>query len=101
MVAQWGFANDALGDAPVAWEVPEGNGIMNTKAASAETEAEIDAQVSKLVQGAYDACYKMLSENRLLLDKMVEKLLVDETIDYDELTQMRDAHFAGKSMQVA
>ena len=32
---------------------------------------------------------------------MVEKLLIDETIDYDELTQMRDAHFAGKSMQVA
>jgi len=101
MVAQWGFANDALGDAPVAWEVPEGNGIMNTKAASAETEAEIDAQVSKIVQGAYEACYKMLSENRSLLDKMVEKLLIDETIDYDELTQMRDAHYAGKTMQAA
>merc|ERR1719247_2617596 len=41
MVAQWGFANDAMGDAPVAWETTEGNGLMAPKAASAETEREI------------------------------------------------------------
>jgi len=97
MVAQWGFANDAMGDAPVAWEEPNGNGLMNTKAASSETEMEIDEQVTKLVSQAYEACYKMLSENRELMDNMVEKLITDETIDYDELTQMRDAHFAKKS----
>ena len=28
MVAQWGFANDEMGVAPVAWETPEGNGLM-------------------------------------------------------------------------
>merc|ERR1719160_1580275 len=38
MVAQWGFANDAMGNAPVAWESPEGNGMMQPKVASA-TEA--------------------------------------------------------------
>merc|ERR1711988_423416 len=50
MIAQWGFANEAMGDAPVAWEEPNGNGLMNTKAASAETEAEIDDQVKLIVE---------------------------------------------------
>merc|ERR1719164_175008 len=60
MVAQWGFANDAMGDAPVAWETTEGNGAMGDapvawettegngltapRAASAQTEKEIDVQ---------------------------------------------------------
>merc|ERR1712118_469222 len=48
MVSQWGFANDAMGGAPVAWEEPNGNGLMNAKAASAETEKEIDVQVQKI-----------------------------------------------------
>merc|ERR1719164_451201 len=71
MVAQWGFANEELGSAPVAWEVPEGNGLMQTKAASAETEKDIDDQVQRIVQDAYNTCYKLLSENRALMDSMV------------------------------
>merc|ERR1712025_662738 len=42
MVTQWGFANDAMGDAPVAWETPEGNGMMQPRVASAATEKVID-----------------------------------------------------------
>jgi len=94
MVAQWGFANDKMGDAPVAWEVPDGNGLMNQKAASAETEQVIDDQVQRLVEKAYDTCYKMLSENRALMDVMVDKMIEKETIDYNELIQMRDEHYA-------
>merc|ERR1719324_523237 len=87
MVAQWGFANDQMGAAPVAWEVPEGNGLMQQKAASAETEREIDEQVQRLVSNAYDTCYKLLSENKALMDTMVDRLIEEETIDYDELTK--------------
>merc|ERR1719409_533507 len=93
MVAQWGFANDAMGDAPVAWETPEGNGLMQARAASADTEKEIDEQVQILVQGAYDTCKKMLTDNRALLDELTERLITDETVDYDELAKMRDGHF--------
>jgi len=93
MVAQWGFANAEMGVAPVAWETPEGNGLMQARAASADTETEIDAQVQRLVADAYDACYKMLSENKALMDNVAEKLISDETIDYDELQKMRDSHF--------
>merc|ERR1719460_3523478 len=94
MVAQWGFANDAMGDAPVAWETPEGNGLMQARAASAATEKAIDEQVQKLVEKAYDTCYKMLSENRSLLDSLTDKLIEEETVDYDQLEKMRDAHLA-------
>merc|ERR1719331_3592965 len=93
MVAQWGFANDAMGDAPVAWETTDGNGLMAPKAASAETERAMDDQINLIVEKAYDDCYKLLSENRALMDKMVEVLVEKENIDYDELIKMRDAHY--------
>merc|ERR1719163_2409186 len=95
MVAQWGFANDAMGEAPVAWETPEGNGLMRARTASETTEKEIDQQVQKLTDVAYEATVKCLSENRALMDAMVERLLAEETIDYDALQVMRDEHFAG------
>jgi len=94
MVAQWGFCNDEMGVAPVAWETPEGNGMQQPKAASAKTEKEIDDQVQRLVLKAYDSCYKLLSENRELMDTMVDGLIEKENIDYDELQRMRDAHYA-------
>merc|ERR1719263_972918 len=94
MVAQWGFANDEMGDAPVAWEVPEGNGLMQPKSASAETEKEIDDQVQRIVSKAYDRCVKLLKENRALMDTMTDVMIEKETIDYDELIRMRDEHYA-------
>merc|ERR1712139_414632 len=45
MVAQWGFANEAMGEAPVAWEGTEGNSFNSPKTASESTEKEIDDQV--------------------------------------------------------
>jgi len=96
MVAQWGFANFEMGEAPVAWETPEGNGMMQARAASPETEKLIDEQVQRIVSDAYSTCYKLLSDNRALMDTMTEKLISDETIDYDELQQMRDAHYAAQ-----
>merc|ERR1711988_1118960 len=49
MVAQWGFANEAMGNAPVSWETMEGSSIMSAKTASAETEKLIDDQVKIIV----------------------------------------------------
>ena len=94
MVAQWGFANDAMGAAPVAWETPEGNGLMQPRSASPATEREIDAQVQRIVQEAYDTCYKLLSDNKALLDELAIKLVEEETVDFEDLAKMRDAHYA-------
>merc|ERR1719517_238862 len=49
MVAQWGFAMEQLGEAPVAWETPEGNGMMQPRVASPKMEKQIDEQVQKIV----------------------------------------------------
>merc|ERR1719161_2223905 len=41
MVAQWGFANEAMGSAPVAWETMQGSTMMQPRTASEETEQMI------------------------------------------------------------
>merc|ERR1712176_791172 len=92
MVAQLGFANEAMGGAPVAWEEPNGNSLMTPRAASEETEREIDLQVKALVKSAYETTYKTLSENREFLDGLCEKLIEQETVDYDELQRMRESY---------
>ena len=81
--------------------MPDGNGLMQAKAASAETEREMDEQIEKIVRKAYDTCYDLLKDNAALMDTMVDALCEKETIDYDELAKMRDAHFASKPAAVA
>merc|ERR1712003_554418 len=54
MVSQWGFANENMGNAPVAWETMEGNTALAARTASESTEQEIDDQVKALVKIAYD-----------------------------------------------
>merc|ERR1719362_904951 len=97
MVAQWGFAMESMGQAPVAWEQPDA-GAFGPKAASVATEAVIDGEVQKIVQGAYDKCYDTLNSNKELLDEMTERLIEKETIDYDELATMTQQHIARKQM---
>merc|ERR1711904_237949 len=53
MVAQWGFANENLGSAPVAWEPPEGNTWNAPRTSSEATEVDIDIQVKNIVSNAY------------------------------------------------
>merc|ERR1711908_5922 len=65
------------------------------EAASAAMEYEIDEQVTKIVDAAYVNCKETLTKNKALLDTLATKLVEKETIDYDELQEMRDAHLAG------
>merc|ERR1712232_1454892 len=67
MVAQWGFANEAMGNAPVAWETPDGNSALRARVSSEETEELIDDQVKELVKCAYDTTMKTLTDNRNFL----------------------------------
>merc|ERR1712159_185917 len=79
MVSQWGFANEAMGNAPVAWEMPDGSNFMSPRTSSEATEQQIDEQVMKLVKCAHDTTMKTLTENRDFLDALAEKLVEDET----------------------
>jgi cell division protease FtsH len=92
MVAQWGFANDAMGNAPVAWEDTGGNSLLAPRVASDETEEAIDEQVKILVNCAFETTMNVLTDNRAFLDAMAEKLIAEETIDYKDLTKMRDEY---------
>merc|ERR1712182_10734 len=71
MVAQWGFANANMGNAPVAWETEQGNGMnAGIVMASPSTEKEIDGQVELLVTEAYDRCYALLTKHYDLMESM-------------------------------
>ena len=98
MVAQWGFAMEAMGDAPVAWETGD-NQAFGIKAASVDTEAILDREVQKLVQSAYDRAMSTLTENRALMEYMTDRLIEAETIDYDELQAMTEAHVNGQDLK--
>jgi cell division protease FtsH len=90
MVAQWGFANENLGSAPVAWEPPEGNTWNAPRTSSEATEVDIDIQVKNIVSNAYDKTIKTLTENRAFLDEMTQRLVEEETLDYKQLLEMRE-----------
>jgi len=89
MVSQWGFAS-WMDDAPVAWETPEGNTVMTPRTSSEETEELIDDEVKKLVKSAYDTTLKTLEINRDFLDGMADRLVEDETLDFNQLLKMKD-----------
>jgi cell division protease FtsH len=99
MVAQWGFANEAMGAAPVAWETPDGTTFTSPRTASETTEKEIDEQVKLLVKSAYETVTRTLTENREFLDEMAKRLVEEETLDYNQMEKMRD-EFAKSSLPV-
>jgi len=85
MVTQWGY-NDNLGLA--AWEMEGGAGGFGPQAASPETEAEIDAEIVKLVSKAYDHCKATLAANREVWEELTDMLIEKETVDYVELENL-------------
>jgi cell division protease FtsH len=56
--------------------------------ASGNTERLIDEETKKLVQQAYDHCYETLSANRDLMEKLVDRLVENETVDGGEFQKM-------------
>lgn len=80
MVTQWGFT-EVLGQ--TAWEVP------NTYTKIAEgTQELIDIEVQEIVEKAYKVCKQTLTTNWVLVKKLVDLLLVEETVNADTLMQL-------------
>ena len=74
MVTQWGFS-EVLGQ--TAWEV-----------ASEGTQELIDTEVQEIVEKAYHSCKQTLTDNWGLVKKLVDLLLVEETVNAETLLQM-------------
>mmetsp|Transcript_12990 Transcript_12990/g.36851 ORF Transcript_12990/g.36851 Transcript_12990/m.36851 type:complete len:569 (-) Transcript_12990:531-2237(-) len=52
---------------------------------SAETRTLVDAEVSRLVEGAYARCKRILLENRKALDALARELIARETVSAEEV----------------
>jgi cell division protease FtsH len=90
MVCEWGMSPE-LG--PQSFGNREetlflGREVARNQDMSEETARKIDAEVTKLIQGAYQTALTMLRENRAALDKVAELLLERETLDGREVEEV-------------
>ena len=96
MVTQYGMS-DKLGPMTLGegqHEVFLGRDFSAQPNYSQEIAFEIDKEVRRLIDEAYDAAYKILTERRELLDLMADVLVERETVDKDELEALLDGRWA-------
>lgn len=79
MVTQYGMSEHfgLMGLESVQHKYLDGRAVMNC---GEETAAEIDREVMKMLKDAYEEAKKLLSENRVALDKIADFLIEKETI---------------------
>ena len=88
MVMEYGFSTK-LG--AVRWGTAGSNNDESDLAPhkySEETQAEIDREVHDLVETAHTEAWRVINENRGILDEMVRELLVKETLDEHDLERI-------------
>lgn len=93
MVTRWGMS-DEIG--PIALEgdggqVMFGQGI-NEKEYSEKVSSLIDAEVSKIMNGAFSEAKRILSEKRKVLDIIAQKLVEVETLEQAEYNELITAN---------
>ena len=90
MVSRWGLT-DELG--PILYDDEEQDPFNRgygqpSKVMSEEVQRKIDAETRKIIDECYAKAYKMLEDNRDILDAMTEALLKYETIDSKQLDEL-------------
>jgi|GEM_PF-1577332 len=86
MVTEFGMSK--LG--PVQYEKPAENVFLgrdysqSSKNYSGQLAHEIDKEVRELIDGAYKKAYKLISDNKKLMDLLAEALLIKETLNAEE-----------------
>lgn len=93
MVTKYGMS-EKMG--PVALEGEGGRALfgrgVNEKEYSERVSAEIDAEVKRFVDEAYNRAKEVLTTHRNLLDTIAKKLVEVETIERDEFEKILIAH---------
>ena len=69
-------------------EVFLGRDLMVRSEYSEEIAARIDAQVRTIVEHCYDDARRIIRENRVVIDRLVDLLIEKETIDGEEFRQI-------------
>jgi len=65
-----------------------GRDIMAERDFSEQTAQRVDAEVRRMIDGAYDRARTLLAANRGLMDRVTDALLKKETLDAEELEQV-------------
>ncbi|MFP4278240.1 MAG: ATP-dependent zinc metalloprotease FtsH, partial [Wenzhouxiangella sp.] len=94
MVTKWGLS-DSMG--PLAYgenedEVFLGRSVTQHKHISDETHRQLDKEVRRIIDDAYETARNILEENRDKLELMAEALMRYETIDARQISQIMDGH---------
>jgi cell division protease FtsH len=89
MVTRWGMSNLGL----VAFQADEqqpflGYELSQGRDFSENTAALIDTEVRRLLDESHDAAHTLLTDAREKLDRLVNALLQEETIDQEELEKV-------------
>ena len=91
MVCEYGMS-EAIGSQSLGSGNQElmflGREVSRTQQYSEATAQRIDAEVSRLLHEAYVRAEKVITEHRVLLDKIVERLLEIETMDGREVDEL-------------
>ncbi|MBD2313961.1 ATP-dependent metallopeptidase FtsH/Yme1/Tma family protein [Desertifilum sp. FACHB-1129] len=69
-------------------EVFLGRDLMTRSEYSEEIASRIDAQVRSIVEHCYDEAKRIMRENRVVIDRLVDLLIEKETIDGEEFRQI-------------
>ena len=90
MVKLWGMS-DVMG--PLAYgeeegEIFLGRQVTKHKHISDETFNKVDAEIRIIIDANYDIAYKILEENRDILDSMAAALIEFETIDVGQIDDL-------------
>jgi len=94
MVTKWGLS-ETMG--PLAYgenedEVFLGRSVTQHKHISDETHRELDAEVRKIIDQAYQTTTEILKSNRDKLDLMADALMKYETIDVKQIDQIMEGN---------
>ncbi|MDO8950204.1 MAG: ATP-dependent zinc metalloprotease FtsH [Actinomycetota bacterium] len=90
MITRYGMS-DKLGPMTLGEQEHEvflGRDFSNTPNYSPEIAYEIDKEVRRLIDEAFDKAFKILTERRAQLDLMAEVLVERETVDKEELAAL-------------
>ncbi|EKQ68987.1 membrane protease FtsH catalytic subunit [Leptolyngbyaceae cyanobacterium JSC-12] len=89
MVTRFGMSN--LGPLSLEGQSSEvflGRDLMVRSEYSEEIASRIDAQVRSIVEHCYDEARRIIRENRVVIDRLVDLLIEKETIDGEEFRQI-------------
>jgi cell division protease FtsH len=80
MVGRWGMSR-AIGPVAVLPQDGQGPLLPGVSEVAPETQELVDAEVRRIVDGAYQEVRELLNENRAKLDSLAQALLQHETLD--------------------